>query len=174
MARWNWSCDHLRWNIRNLKRVNWSDENRYLLRLVDGRVRVWRHRNTAFHVGNVMGTTAFDGGGETVWGSFLLIVSCTCMSYNVTSMALHTVTTCSAHTLHPILIIIHWLTGKSLWKITPDRTELALWENADNKRRLTHFIGLPCPLIWTQSSTYGALLAVRWTNIIHDVKILLN
>ena len=34
-----------------------------------------RHRNTAFHNGNVMGTTAFGGGGVTVLDAFLLVVS---------------------------------------------------------------------------------------------------
>jgi len=48
IARLNWSRDHLQWNIRNWRRVHWSDESRFLLRPVDGRVRVWRHRNTAY------------------------------------------------------------------------------------------------------------------------------
>jgi len=48
----------------------------FLLRRVDGHVRVWRHRNIAFHDGNVMSTKAFDGGGVAVCGvGDLLIVS---------------------------------------------------------------------------------------------------
>jgi hypothetical protein len=27
LTQWNWSCYHLRWNIRNWKRVYWSDES---------------------------------------------------------------------------------------------------------------------------------------------------
>ena len=70
IARLNWSRDHLQWNIRNWRRVHWSDESRFLLRPVDGPVRVWRHRKTAYRDENVMGTTAFGGGGVTVWGCF--------------------------------------------------------------------------------------------------------
>jgi hypothetical protein len=73
-CRWNWSYDHLRCNIRNWKGVHLSYEIRFLLRPLRGRVWVWRHRNTAFHDGNVMGTTAFDGGAVTIWGAFLLIL----------------------------------------------------------------------------------------------------
>jgi transposase len=39
---------------------------------VDGRVRVWRQRNTAFQQEHIVGTTAFGGGGVTVWGCFSL------------------------------------------------------------------------------------------------------
>ena len=56
--------------IRNWKGVHCSDKGRFLSRPVDGRVRVWWHRNTAFQDGNVMGTTTFSGGGITVWGCF--------------------------------------------------------------------------------------------------------
>jgi hypothetical protein len=34
----------------------------------------WWHIKTAFHDGNMMGTTAFGGGSVTIWGAFLLIV----------------------------------------------------------------------------------------------------
>ena len=39
---------------------------------VDGRVRVWRQRNTAFQQEHIVGTTAFGSGGNTVWGCFSL------------------------------------------------------------------------------------------------------
>ena len=52
--------NHLRWNIRNWKRVHWLDESRFLLRPVDGHVRVWWYRNTAFHDGNVISTIVFS------------------------------------------------------------------------------------------------------------------
>jgi hypothetical protein len=35
---------------------------------VDGHVRVWRPRNTTFQQEHIVGTTAFGGGGFTVWG----------------------------------------------------------------------------------------------------------
>ena len=43
-----------------------------MLNPVDGRIRVWRQRNTAFLQEHIVGTTAFGGGGFTVWGSFSL------------------------------------------------------------------------------------------------------
>ena len=36
----------------------------------DGRARVWRQRNTSFQDNYILGTTAFGGGGVTVWGCF--------------------------------------------------------------------------------------------------------
>jgi transposase len=41
-----------------------------LLRPTDGRARVWRQRNTSFQDNHMLGTTAFGGGGVTVWGCF--------------------------------------------------------------------------------------------------------
>lgn len=71
-ARLQWARDHMGWNVRSWQRVHWSDESRFLLKPVDGRVRVWRPRNTAFHQNHILGTTAFGGGGVTVWGCFSL------------------------------------------------------------------------------------------------------
>jgi hypothetical protein len=42
----------------------------FLLRPTDGRARVWRQRNTSFQDNHMLGTTAFEGGGVTVWGCF--------------------------------------------------------------------------------------------------------
>ena len=69
-ARFDWSHDHLGWTIRTWKRVHWSDESRFLLRTTDGRARIWRQRNTSFQDNHILGTTAFGGGGVTVWGCF--------------------------------------------------------------------------------------------------------
>jgi hypothetical protein len=41
----------------------------FLLNPVDGRVRVWSQRNTTFQQEHIVGTTAFGGGGFSVWGS---------------------------------------------------------------------------------------------------------
>lgn len=71
-ARLQWARDHMGWNIRSWKRVHWSDESRFLLKPIDGRVRVWRQRGTAYNQEHVLGTTAFGGGGVTVWGCFSL------------------------------------------------------------------------------------------------------
>jgi hypothetical protein len=69
-ARFDWSHDHLGWTIRTWRRVHWSDESRFLLRPTDGRARVWRQRSTSFQDNHILGTTAFGGGGVTVWGCF--------------------------------------------------------------------------------------------------------
>jgi hypothetical protein len=42
----------------------------FLLRPTDGRARVWRQRNTSFQDNHMLGTTALEGGGVTVWGCF--------------------------------------------------------------------------------------------------------
>jgi hypothetical protein len=67
-ARLQWVRDHMGWNIRSWQRVYWSDESRFLLNPVDGRLRVWRPRNTTFQQDHIVGTTAFGGGGFTVSG----------------------------------------------------------------------------------------------------------
>jgi hypothetical protein len=43
-----------------------------LLTQVDGRLRVWKPRNTAFLQEHIVCTTAFGGAGVTVWGCFSL------------------------------------------------------------------------------------------------------
>jgi hypothetical protein len=64
------------WNIRSWQRVHWSDESRFLLSPVDGRVRVWRPRITAFLQEHIVGTAAFGGDGIIAWRCFSL----NCMS----------------------------------------------------------------------------------------------
>jgi hypothetical protein len=56
------------WNIRSWQRVHWLDE----ICFVDGRLRVWRPRNTAFLQEHIVCTTAFGGAGVTVCGCFSL------------------------------------------------------------------------------------------------------
>jgi hypothetical protein len=43
-----------------------------MLNPVDGGIDVWRQRNTAFLQEHIVDTTAFGGGGFTVWGCFSL------------------------------------------------------------------------------------------------------
>jgi transposase len=69
-ARFDLSHDHLGLTIRTWRWVHWSDESRFLLRPTDGRARVWRQQNTSFQDNYILGTTAFRGGGVTVWGCF--------------------------------------------------------------------------------------------------------
>jgi hypothetical protein len=63
-VRFDWSHDHLGWTIRTWRRVHWSGESRFLLRPTDSRARFGA--NETFH----FRTTAFGGGGVTVWGCF--------------------------------------------------------------------------------------------------------
>jgi transposase len=67
-ARFDWSHAYLGWTISTWSRVHSSDESRFSLRPTDGRARVWRQRNTSFEDNHILGTTAFWGGGVTVWG----------------------------------------------------------------------------------------------------------
>jgi len=41
-ARLQWSRLHRHWNLRCWKRIYLSDESRFLLKPVDGRIRVWK------------------------------------------------------------------------------------------------------------------------------------
>ena len=106
-VRWNWSCavdeldgiGHVPWTS-SMELVTWRSpsplaysllemnpslkrKSIFLLRPVDRRVQVWRHGNIAFHDGNVMGTTAFSGGGVTAWGTFNCKLIGECESFDV-------------------------------------------------------------------------------------------
>ena len=71
-GRLQWASDHMGWNIRSWQRVHWSNESRFLWNPVDGRIRVWRQRNTSFLQEHIVGTTAFGRGGIIVCGCFSL------------------------------------------------------------------------------------------------------
>ncbi|KAK7097776.1 hypothetical protein V1264_004707 [Littorina saxatilis] len=49
-----WCLARQRWNLRTWRRIHWSDESRFLLHVTDGRLRVWRHRNTAYTPRNII------------------------------------------------------------------------------------------------------------------------
>jgi len=65
-----WCLARRGWNIRSWRRVHWSDESRFLVYVTDGRVRVWRHKNTAYAPKNIQPTVPFGGGSIMVWGCF--------------------------------------------------------------------------------------------------------
>jgi hypothetical protein len=46
-SRLAWCLARRGWNLRTWRKIHWSDENRFLLHVTDGRMRVWRHKNTA-------------------------------------------------------------------------------------------------------------------------------
>lgn len=67
-ARLRWSRLHLRWNQARWSSVMFSDESRFCLRFIDGRVRVWRRRGERFADSCVSAVTPFGGGSVMVWG----------------------------------------------------------------------------------------------------------
>jgi hypothetical protein len=51
-SRLAWCLAHS-WNSRKWCKIHWSDESRFLLHVTDGRMRVWRHKNTAYTPRNI-------------------------------------------------------------------------------------------------------------------------
>ena len=43
-------------NLKTWRKIHWSDESRFLLHVTDGRMRVWRHKNTAYTPRNIQPT----------------------------------------------------------------------------------------------------------------------
>ena len=66
-ARLRFCRDHVRWNRQQWSRVLFSDESRFCLRTVDGRIRVWRRRGERHLEPNIQPTTAYNGGSVMVW-----------------------------------------------------------------------------------------------------------
>lgn len=58
---------HGRWNRRQWSEVLFSDESRFCLRKIDGRIRVWRRTGERHLEPNVLPTTAYNGGSVMVW-----------------------------------------------------------------------------------------------------------
>ena len=46
-SRLAWCLARRGWNLRTWQKMHGSDESRFLLHVTDGRMRVWRHKNTA-------------------------------------------------------------------------------------------------------------------------------
>jgi hypothetical protein len=46
-----WCLGRRGWNLRTWRKIHWSDESWLLLHVTDGRMRVWRHKNTAYTQG---------------------------------------------------------------------------------------------------------------------------
>ena len=64
-----WQCLARRgWNLRTWRKIHWSDESRFLLHVTDGRMRVWRHKNTAYSTRNIQPTVPYGGSSVMVWG----------------------------------------------------------------------------------------------------------
>ena len=63
-----WCLARHGWNLRTWCKIHWSDESRFLLHVTDGRMRVWRHKNTAYTPRNIQPTFPYGGGSVVVWG----------------------------------------------------------------------------------------------------------
>lgn len=68
-ARMQWAMNHNLWPDATWRRVVWSDESRFLLHPVDGRLRVWRERGRRYDEGYVKETVAAGGGSVHVWAA---------------------------------------------------------------------------------------------------------
>ena len=66
-VRW---CNNVQaWDLRNWRRVWFSDESRYLLQRRDGRQRVYRRQNERFAPNCIRQMDRFGGGSVMVWGA---------------------------------------------------------------------------------------------------------
>jgi hypothetical protein len=63
-----WCLARRGWNLRTWRKIHWSDESQFLLHVTDGRMRVWRHKNTAYTPKNIQPTVPYGGGSVMVWG----------------------------------------------------------------------------------------------------------
>ena len=70
-----WCLARRGWNLRTWRKIHWSDESRFLLHVTDGRMRVWRHKNTAHTPRNIQPTVPYSGGSVMVWGVSLMTAS---------------------------------------------------------------------------------------------------
>jgi hypothetical protein len=66
-SRLAWCLSGLGWYLRTWRKIHWSDESRFLLRVTDGRMRAWRHTNTAYTPSNIQSTVPYGGGSEILW-----------------------------------------------------------------------------------------------------------
>ncbi|GBM16915.1 Transposable element Tc1 transposase [Araneus ventricosus] len=68
--RLQWAREHRDWTMDEWKRVAWSDESRFLIHHIDGRVRVRRLPGEQFLPSCTAGHTQAGGGDIMLWGTF--------------------------------------------------------------------------------------------------------
>ena len=66
-ARLQFARNHVRWNRKQWRTVTFSDESRFCLRHIDGRLRVWRRNGERHAEVNVQPRHAYNGGSVMVW-----------------------------------------------------------------------------------------------------------
>ena len=67
-TRLAWCLARCGWNLRTWRKIHWTDETLFLLHVTDGRMRVWRHKSTAYTPRNIQPTVPCGGGSVMVWG----------------------------------------------------------------------------------------------------------
>jgi hypothetical protein len=65
-TRLAWCLARRGWNLRTWRKIHWSDESRFLLHVTDDRMRVCRHKNTAYTPRNIQPTVPYGGGSVMV------------------------------------------------------------------------------------------------------------
>lgn len=65
-----WAKKHRNWTPEEWKKVAWSDESRFLVHHLDGRVRIRRFPNEPLAPGCTVGRRQAGGGGIMVWAMF--------------------------------------------------------------------------------------------------------
>ena len=61
-SRLAWCLARRGWNLRTWRKIHWSDESQFLLHVTDGRMRVWKHKNTAYTSRNIQSNVPSGGG----------------------------------------------------------------------------------------------------------------
>ena len=64
-----WANQHVNWRLREWRRVLFSDEKRFCVDHLDGRIRIWRRRGEWFAEANVMHNNRWGGVSGMVWGA---------------------------------------------------------------------------------------------------------
>ncbi|GFX14827.1 transposable element Tc1 transposase [Trichonephila clavipes] len=66
-----WAREHRDWSVEDWKRVAWSDESRFRLLNINGRLRICRQAHEAMDPACQVGTVQGHGGSIMAWGVFL-------------------------------------------------------------------------------------------------------
>ena len=66
-TRLAWCLARRGWNLRTRRKIHRSDESRFLSRITDCRMRVWRHKDTTYTPRNIQPTVPYAGGSVMVW-----------------------------------------------------------------------------------------------------------
>ena len=66
-ARLQFARNHVRWNKQQWRTVTFSDESRFCLRHIDGRLRVWRRNGECHAEVSVQSRHEYNGGSVMVW-----------------------------------------------------------------------------------------------------------